>query len=68
MRRSHTTNTLVLVSDRTGLYEDRVEGDVFHYTGMGQVGDQTLTSQNKTLAESSSNGVSVHYFEVLKPR
>lgn len=68
MRRSLRTNTLILVSDRTGMYEDRVEGDVFHYTGMGQVGDQTLSSQNKTLAESQENGVAVHYFEVLKPR
>jgi hypothetical protein len=68
MRRSHRTNTLVLISDRTALYQDRVEGDIFYYTGMGQVGDQTLTSQNKTLAESQENGISVHFFEVFKPR
>ncbi|CRK83003.1 HNH endonuclease [Neobacillus massiliamazoniensis] len=68
MRRSHRTNTLVLISDKTGLYKDRVEGDVFHYTGMGQVGDQTLTSQNKTLAESNHNAVDMHFFEVLKPK
>lgn len=68
MRRSHATNTLVLISDKTGLYDDRSEGDILHYTGMVQVGDQTLTSQNKTLAESRENGVSVHFFEVLKPK
>ncbi|WP_448343547.1 hypothetical protein [Desulfovibrio piger] len=34
-------------------------------TGMGQKGDQSLTfAQNKTLAESNSNGVTVHLFEV----
>jgi hypothetical protein len=68
MRRSLRTNTLVLVSDRTGLYQDRTEGDIFLYTGMGQTGDQQLNSQNKTLAESTSSGVSVHFFEVFKPK
>ncbi len=65
MRRSHKTNTLVIISDHTkGLYEDIWYGDVLHYTGMGKVGDQNLESaQNKTLFESNSNGVSVHLFE-----
>ncbi|WP_338452546.1 HNH endonuclease [Niallia oryzisoli] len=68
MRRSHRTNTLVLISDKTGLYQDRKEDGIYHYTGMGQVGDQTLTSQNKTLAESRENGIEVHLFEVFKPK
>lgn len=68
MRRSHRTNTLVLISDRTKLYEDKNENGIYHYTGMGQVGDQELISQNKTLAESQENGISVHFFEVMKPR
>jgi hypothetical protein len=68
MRRSHRTNTLVLISDQTGIYKDRIEGNVFHYTGMGQVGDQKLVSQNKTLAESLENKIEVHFFEVFKPR
>lgn len=69
MRRSHKTNTLVLVSDHTkSLYEDRWEGNVFYYTGMGQEGDQILRSQNLTLAESKNNGVEVHLFEVFEPK
>jgi hypothetical protein len=68
MRRSHRTNTLVLVSDQTGIYRDRIENGIFYYTGMGQTGDQTLTSQNKTLAESNKIGVEVHFFEIFKPR
>jgi predicted restriction endonuclease len=68
MRRSHRTNTLVLISDETGIYKDRKEENVFHYTGMGQVGDQKLVSQNKTLAESLENKVEVHFFEVYKPK
>lgn len=36
MRRSRTTNTLVIVSDYTkGLYHDKWIGGVLHYTGMG---------------------------------
>ncbi len=65
MRKSNQTNTLVLVTDSSKLYHDRWEGDVLQYTGMGQIGDQELTRVNKTLAESKSNGVEVHLFEVL---
>lgn len=68
MRRSLETNTLVLVSDHTKLYEDRWEDNIFHYTGMGKKGDQSLSfHQNKTLAESDTNGVDVYLFEVLRP-
>ena len=39
MRRSKTTNTLVIVSDYTkGLYHDKLIGCVLHYTGMGKQG------------------------------
>jgi len=49
MRRSKTTNSLVLISDPfKGLYEDRWDEDILHYTGMGKIGDQSLESaQNK---------------------
>ncbi|MEZ9168041.1 HNH endonuclease [Vibrio cyclitrophicus] len=68
MRRAHKTNTLVIVSNHIkSIYDDRWSGDVLHYTGMGSKGDQSLTfQQNKTLAESDTNGVSVHLFEVFK--
>lgn len=37
MRRSKTTNTLVIVSDYTkGIYHDKWIGGVLHYTGMGK--------------------------------
>jgi 5-methylcytosine-specific restriction enzyme A len=69
MRRSIRTNTLIIVSDKTkGLYEDKWYGDILHYTGMGMSGDQNINyMQNKTLAESKTNGVDVHLFEVLVP-
>ena len=67
MRRSHTTNTLVIVSNHIkSIYDDRWLEETFHYTGMGTKGDQSLDfSQNKTLSESNENGVSVHLFEVF---
>lgn len=70
MRKSNSTNTLVIVSDHTkGLYEDRWEGDILHYTGMGKNGDQDINfSQNRTLNESNINGVDVFLFEVVKER
>lgn len=67
MRRSRTTNTLVIVSDYTkGLYHDKWIGGVLHYTGMGKSGDQDINwAQNATLAECTHNGVDVHLFEVI---
>jgi 5-methylcytosine-specific restriction protein A len=68
MRRSHQTNTLVIVSDHTkSVYEDRWIDNIFHYTGMGLEGDQSLEfAQNKTLAEPTRNGVDVFLFEVFR--
>ncbi|MEK5176723.1 hypothetical protein NST63_26645 [Heyndrickxia sp. FSL W8-0496] len=59
MRRSLTTNTLVIISDHTkGLYEDKWIADILHYTGMGKKGNQEINkSQNRTLNESNHNGV-----------
>lgn len=68
MRKSNRTNTLTLISDKTKLYDDRVDGDIYHYTGMGQSGDQKMAGQNLTLAESDRNGVEIHFFEVMRPR
>jgi len=67
MRRSHKTNTLVLVSNHVkSIYSDRWYGNELHYTGMGSIGDQTLGAQNKTLHESNDNGVELHLFEVFE--
>ena len=67
MRRSRTTNTLVIVSDFTkGIYHDKWIGGVLHYTSMGKSGDQDINwAQNATLAECGHNGVDVHLFEVI---
>lgn len=69
MRKSNSTNTLVIVSDYTrGIYHDKWIGGVLHYTGMGLSGDQDINyKQNKTLNESKTNGVDVHLFEVIEP-
>lgn len=65
MRRSLKTNSLVVVSDHTrGIYHDRWENGILQYTGMGLKGDQALGTQNRTLAESPTNGIKVHLFEV----
>lgn len=70
MRRSKRTDSLVLVANHTrALYSDRWEANIFHYTGMGQVGDQSLDyMQNRTLAQSAQNGVDIYLFEVFKPK
>lgn len=69
MRRSLKGNLLVLISDPfKGLYHDRWEGNILHYTGMGPVEDQSLTyAQNKTLADAPNTGISLHLLESLEP-
>lgn len=69
MRRSKTTNTLVLISDYTkGVYHDKWIGGVLHYTGMGKSGDQDISwAQNATLAAYGTNNVDIHLFEVMTP-
>ena len=69
MRRSHTTETLVIISDYTkGLYQDKWIGGTLHYAGMGKQGDQDIHwAQNATLAGCNQNGVDVHLFEVIDP-
>lgn len=69
MRRSLKTSTLVIVVNHIkSIYEDWWKDDVLNYIGMGRKGNQTLGSQNKTLAESDTNGVDVHLFEVFKDK
>jgi len=68
MRRSHATNSLVIISDHTkSLYEDKWVDDILHYTGMGTEGDQEIdNAQNRTLSESRFNGVNNYLFEVFR--
>lgn len=66
MRKSNKTNSLVLIVKHRpdNPYDDRWNGDKIEYTGMGLHGDQSVDYlQNKTLAESRTNGVAVYLFE-----
>jgi hypothetical protein len=66
MRRSKQTNSLVLIMKHDGdnPYDDTWNDGILDYTGMGMYGDQSLDyAQNKTLAESQTNGVKPHLFE-----
>ena len=67
MRRSLSTNSLVLISDHSKAgCEDKWIGKVFHFTGMGTIGEQGPGSrQNMTLAKSRENGVGLYLFEVF---
>jgi len=70
MRRSHETNSLILVSNHVkSIYDDKWKGDILHYTGMGSKGDQSLSfMQNRTLSESGSSNVEIHLFEVFEEK
>ncbi len=68
IRKSLHTDSLVLVSDHTrSAYEDKWIGRVFHFTGMGLVGEQSLSHpQNKALATARESGVRLWLFEVFR--
>ena len=68
LRKNNKDNCLIIIADHTkSIYDDRWIGNTFHYTGMGLVGNQKLNyMQNKTLAESKINGVTLHLFEVIE--
>ncbi|QQX81677.1 HNH endonuclease [Shewanella sp. KX20019] len=70
MRKSNSTNSLVIVSNHIkSIYDDRWDIDTLHYTGMGTTGDQSLNFlQNKTLSNCKTNGISVHLFEVFRDK
>jgi 5-methylcytosine-specific restriction enzyme A len=70
MRRSHATNSLVLISNHVdSIYDDRWINQTLFYTGMGSSGNQSLDfMQNKTLAESRTNGIDIYLFEVFKAK
>lgn len=63
MRRSVKNNVLILIHKHDSLYQDRWQDGVLLYTGMGKKGDQDINfQQNKTLAQSETNGVTVLLF------
>ncbi len=67
MNKSNTTNTLVLIINHVkSIYHDRWFDNKVHHIGKGQVGDQTMTRENKTLLESNTNGIDLHLFEVFR--
>ena len=70
MRKSNKTNTLVIISNHVkSIYNDRWIGDILHYTGMGMEGNQSLNfAQNKTLVNSTTNGIDKHLFEAFKDK
>jgi len=70
MLKNNDLNTLVIIADHTvPPYDDKWQDGVLHYTGMGKKGDQSINfKQNKTLAQSRTNGVSVYLFEVYHAR
>lgn len=62
--------SILLFSRHDGPYEDRHLGDIFYYIGEGRKedGDQKLTTNNKALAYSNSEGRIIFGFEKTDPK
>ena len=66
MMKTNTLNALVLTTAETGIYSDGgIENGTIQYTGEGQIGDQTITSNNKSLYYSKDNNLSVYLFSIF---
>ncbi|MGG0494843.1 AAA family ATPase [Priestia megaterium] len=67
MRRSHKTNSLVLISDYDDIkYPDMKKDNdgTFLFVGMGQEGDQSLSyAQNRTIYYSNKNDINLYLFQ-----
>ncbi len=61
-------NLIVLISNNTDpAYTNDWRDDELHFVGSGS-GDQTLTRQNRTLANAAKNNAKLHLFEVFEKR
>lgn len=62
--KTNILNCLVLTtSENNGIYGDStIENGFITYTGEGQIGDQTITKNNKTIYESNSNDLPMYLF------
>ncbi len=70
MMKTNLLNALVLTtSEDNGIYGDTgIENGTIQYTGEGQIGDQTITKNNKTLYYSKRNNIPVYLFSKDKKR
>jgi hypothetical protein len=60
-------NHIVLISNNTDpLYRNEWKDDVLHFVGMGSTGPQKLDRQNRTLANTTKSGATIHLFEVFE--
>jgi hypothetical protein len=67
IRVNKSRNLIVLISNHTDpTYRNEWKDDVLHFVGMGAIGPQKLDRQNKTLANASKSGATLHLFEVFE--
>jgi hypothetical protein len=60
-------NLIVLISNSTDpTYRNDWRDGTLHFVGRGSTGPQKLDRQNRTLANSKRNGMTVHLFEVFE--
>lgn len=64
MMKTNLLNMLVLTtSENNGIYGDSgIENGTIQYTGEGQIGDQTISKNNKTLYYSKNDNIPVYLF------
>lgn len=62
---NQSPNLFLFTDPRSGLqhgYVDRWDGDIFHYTGEGQKGDQRMVDGNRAVLDHASRGRAIRVF------
>lgn len=69
IRKSIRTKSIVLITKYDcNTYKHRLENGVFYFVGQGKKGDQSLTRQNKSLAEAHLGGFKLYLFEMFEDK
>jgi hypothetical protein len=67
IRVNNRRSLIVLVSNNTDpTYRNVWRDGILHFVGRGSVGPQVLSHQNKTLANATKHGWTIHLFEVFE--
>lgn len=67
IRVNKSRSLIVLISNNTDTtYRNEWQDGTLHFAGVGSIGPQKLDRQNKTLANSKRNGMTIHLFEVFE--
>jgi len=69
IRKSLKTKSIILITKfDCDTYRHRQQDGIFYFVGQGKKGDQSLTRQNKSLAQAHIEGFKLYLFEMYEAK